>query len=107
MKRMLEKAFPNQKRFYHKMKADGTLAKTVIGENKIRSYHKSAAKRLEISEDSFRGGHAWRHLFVTNMVNAKGVSNAESMAAARYESVSAHIGYQETDYARVIGRLHY
>ena len=93
MKRMLEKALPNQKRFYHNTKKDGTLSKQVIGENKIHDLHKSAARRLGISSDSFKGGHAWRGLFVTNLVNAKGVSTAESMAAARHTSVSAHIAY--------------
>ncbi len=68
-----------------------------MGENKIRSHHQSDAKRLGISEDSFRGRQIWRHLFVTNRVNAQGVSNAESIAAARHKSASAHIVYQETD----------
>ena len=98
MKRMLEKALPNQKRLYHQMKKDGTLSLVVIGENKIRDLHISAARRMGVSSDSFRGGHAWRGFFVTNLVHAKGVSTAESMAAARHTSVSAHVAYQETDF---------
>lgn len=63
----------------------------------MQDCHKSAGTSLGIDEDAFGGRYAWRHLFVTNMVDPLSVSGAESMAAARHRSVSDHVGCREID----------
>ena len=99
LKRLKQKATPGQKRLYcYWNEKNGEFhAQKPIGRNTIRQYHKDAAKRLGIDEDSFRGGHAWRSFAITTMVNDPSVSNAESMLASRHKSMSAQLPYQLTD----------
>ena len=67
------------------------------GASKVHEMNVDAAPILGLNMEFFRGGHAWRHFFITAMVNDPAVSSAESMRAARHNSVSANISYQADD----------
>ena len=98
---MLMKALPNQVRVYHKMERPGNLTEQVVGANMIREYHKSATRRLGISQIHLKlvthGGTSSSQMrsmlkeFLESMATAchtsKGLSDAESMATARHTSI--------------------
>lgn len=102
--RLLNKVKKNKKnleeknRFYLRPEKDGKeFSSGVLGHNKIRDYMKDAAKILGIPQQDFKGGQAWRALFITTMVNDSRVSTAEAMKSARHNSVAANKNYQATD----------
>lgn len=102
--RLLNKVMRNKEnlakknRFYLRPKKDGKeFMSAVIGHNTIREMMKDAAEILGIDQKDFKGGQAWRALFITTMVNDSRVSTAEAMKSARHNSVAANKNYQATD----------
>ena len=66
-----------------------------IGENKLHSMFQKGAKKLGLPA-TFKA-HNLHALCITNLVNDRGVSIAETMTVARHSSVSVSATYQCTN----------